>query len=89
MSDEKFTSFVPADHLDTGFDPANYLDTEEARGAYLVDALGMEDIDYLEHAQETIVRSRSIFKAIAEQSSRIQERQRIERIWLLNLDPAL
>jgi DNA-binding phage protein len=84
MSDEKSTSFVLADHLDTGFDPANYLDTEEARGAYLVDALGMEDIDYLEYAQETIVRSRSVFKAISEQSLKIREWQRIEQMWLLD-----
>jgi len=65
------------------FDPADYLDTEDSRAAYLVDALNMKDVDYFEWAQETVARSRSIFTAIATQNPKIQEWERVEKIWLL------
>jgi len=72
----------------TSFDPADYLDTEEAREAYLVDAEGMQDSDYLEHAHQTVARSRTRDKAISERTSRLCEWQRVEQIWL-NPDQAL
>lgn len=62
FSEESRTKTAP-------FDPADYLDTEDARGAYLAEALATGDPAFIADSQDVVTRARAMYQAAEKQAA--------------------